>query len=174
MTEPVATVEVGRVSWEQRAIGELREAIGDRASVEPISGTKALNRVAPETWKLKVIQQFQFGDLRYQNDAVRVIIEVESGGGLTNLVKYWPMLGAEQSDRRFVLAHLFRVTSESDYIAHRRLWEYLIERMRRDLEGRGCRWGRDWEARIFTYGHASAPSGMSDAADYVAQHLRGE
>jgi hypothetical protein len=47
------------------------------------------------------------------------VIEVESGGGLTNLVKYWPMPGAELGDKRFVLADLFMISSESDYIAHR-------------------------------------------------------
>ena len=72
------------------------------------------------------MQQFQFGDLRYETATHRVVVEVESGGGLTNLVKYWPMLGAELSDRRFALAHLFKVSSESDYIAHRRLWDYLV------------------------------------------------
>ncbi len=132
----------------------------------------SLNRIAPESWELKVMQRFQYGDLRYQTDDTRVIVEVESGGGLTNLVKYWPMLAAELSDKRFVLAHLFMVSSESDYIAHRRLWEYVVGRMQDDLDHRGCRWEHDWHARMFTYGHASAATGMGDAADYIAEQLR--
>ena len=160
-----------RVSWEQAAIAELRELIGDRVLVEAISGMAAINRVAPTDWKLDVMQRFQFGDLRYEIGTTRLVVEVESGGGLTNLVKYWPMLGRELSDRRFVLTHVFKVGSKSDYIAHRRLWDYVLERMRSDLESRGCSWGSDWEAGIFTYGHSSAPHGIARAADYIAHQL---
>jgi hypothetical protein len=163
-----------RTSFEAQAIASLRDAIGDRVSVEPVSGMGGLNRVAPESWELKVMQRFQFGDLRYETNKVRVIVEVESGGGLTNLVKYWPMLGEELKDRRFVFAHLFMVSSEFDYIAHRRLWEYVVERMRGELDQRGCRWERDWHARMFTYGHASAPTGIDDAATYIANALSGD
>ena len=159
------------MSWEQLAITDLRAAIGGRTNVEPVSGMGALNRVSPAPWELKVMQQFQFGDLRYERKDVRVVVEVESGGGLTNLVKYWPMLGAELSDRRFVLAHLFKINSASDYVAHRRLWEFLVERMRTHLDTRGCRWGSDWTAEIFTYGHPSASAGIIQAADFVAHHI---
>lgn len=161
-----------RSSFEALAIASLREAIGDRVAVEPVSGMGGLNRVAPESWELKVMQRFQFGDLRYETAKTRVVVEVESGGGLTNLVKYWPMLGDELKDKRFVIAHLFMVSSEFDYIAHRKLWEYLVERMRRDLDHRGCKWDQDWHARMFTYGHASASTGMGDAATYIAEALR--
>ncbi len=166
---PIAS---GRFSHERAAIEQLRAAIGDRAAAEPSQGMGGLNRIAPNSWELKVMQRFQFGDLRYESDTVRVIVEVESGGGLTNLVKYWPMLGAELGDKRFVLAHLFKVSSESDYIAHQRLWEYLIDRMRRDLGARECKWDVDWHAEMFTYGHSSASTGMAEAADYVSEHLR--
>lgn len=161
-----------QLSLEARAIAELREAIGDRVSPEPAFGMGSLNRIAPESWELKLMQRFQYGDLRYESERTRLIVEVESGGGLTNLVKYWPMLGEELKDKRFVLAHLFMVSSEADYIAHRRLWEYVVERMRRDLDHRGCRWESDWHARMFTYGHASAATGMANAADYIAVQLR--
>jgi hypothetical protein len=99
------------------------------------------------------------------------VVEVESGGGLTNLVKYWPMLAHELSPKRFALAHLFMVSSEFDYIAHRKLWEYIVERMRNDLGARGCLWEVNWAAQVFTYGHASASTGMTDAADYIAQQV---
>ncbi len=42
-------------------------------------------------------QRFQFGDLRIVKADRVAIIEVESGGGMTNLVKHWPL--SEQSDR---------------------------------------------------------------------------
>lgn len=172
MTEPISPKGT-RTSFERLAIDKLRAALGDRVAAEPTSGMGGLNRIAPESWELKVMQRFQFGDLRYETDRTRVIVEAESGGGLTNLVKYWPMLGAELNDKRFVLAHLFMVSSESDYIAHRKLWEYVIERMRRDLDHRGCRWDHDWHAQMFTYGHDSAATGMDDAATYIAEALRG-
>lgn len=162
-----------RTSFEAQALAALRAAIGDRVTIEPSSGMSSLNRIAPESWELKVMQRFQFGDLRYETGRTRVILEAESGGGLTNLVKYWPMLGAELTDKRFVLAHLFMVSSESDYIAHRKLWDYVVDRMRRDLDHRGCRWDHDWHARMFTYGHVTAATGMDDAADYIAGALRG-
>ena len=165
-------IALARVSHERAAIEQLRSAIGDRVGAEPSSGMGGLNRIAPHAWELKVIQRFQFGDLRYESDTVRVIVEVESGGGLTNLVKYWPMLGAELGDKRFILAHLFMVSSEFDYIAHRRLWKYLVDRMRHDLDVRGCKWNVDWHAQMFTYGHSSAETGMAEAADYVAERLR--
>jgi hypothetical protein len=162
-----------RTLFEAQAIASLRDAIGDRVSAEPVSGMGGLNRIAPERWELKVLQRFQFGDLRYEASESRVVVEVESGGGLTNLVKYWPMLGEELKDKRFVLVHLFMVSSEFDYIAHRRLWEYVVERMRSDLDNRGCRWEQKWHARIFTYGHASAPAGIEEAATYIAEALSG-
>jgi hypothetical protein len=160
-----------RVSWERDAIDELRAALGSRVSIEPTHGMSGSNRVAPGDWRLKVLQQFQFGDLRYETDNTRIVVEVESGGGLTNLVKYWPMLGRELGDKRFVLTHLFRVVSESDYIAHRKLWDFLIERMREEGQVRGYSWPDDWEARLFTYGHASASTGMAAAADFIAKSL---
>jgi hypothetical protein len=160
-----------RVSWERGAIEELRVALGGRVTVAPAHGMSGSNRVAPADWRLKLLQRFQFGDLRYETDNTRVVVEVESGGGLTNLVKYWPMLGRELGDKRFVLAHLFRVVSESDYVAHRKLWDFLIERMRWDGQGRGYSWPDDWEARVFTYGHVSASTGIADAADFIAESL---
>lgn len=166
------TGAVARVSHEARAIAALREAIGDRVSVVPSQGMGGLNRIAPVSWELKLMQRFQHGDLRYQTDRTRVVIEVESGGGLTNLVKYWPMLGAELNDKRFVLAHLFMVSSESDYIAHRKLWEYVVERMRRDLDSRGCRWESHWHAKLFTYGHTSVATDMTEPATYIADWLK--
>jgi hypothetical protein len=39
--------------------------------------------------------------------------------------------------KRFVLAHIFRITSDGDYSAHRRLWLYLAERMREELQAWG-------------------------------------
>ena len=164
-------IQVARISWEQRAIAELRDAIGKRVQIAPLSGMGGMNRKAPAEWNLTPKQQFQFGDLRYENRSTRVVVEVESAGGLTNLVKYWPMIPADLSDKRFFLAHLFQLNSKADYIAHRRLWTFVVDQMRADLANRDFPWGDRWEAQMFTYGHATAATGMGQAADYVASKL---
>jgi hypothetical protein len=50
-----------------------------------------------------------------------------------------------------VLLHVFHLVSEEDYIAHRRLWSYTVERMREHLESRGVHWPDGWEAALLTY-----------------------
>jgi hypothetical protein len=123
----------------------------------------AANRFPLPAWNLVGSQQFQFGDLRLETSGATVVVEAESGGGVTNLAKYWPYLEA-RPPKRFVLTHLFQVLSANDYVSHIRLWEYLVERMRNDLERRvGLQWPNDWEARAFRYG----PS-LDATADVVA------
>jgi hypothetical protein len=68
-----------------------------------------------------------------------------------NLVKYWPLLASGAFVKRLVLIHLFRITSDGDFIAHRRLWQFLVERMREDLAGRSVPYPGAWGARLFTY-----------------------
>jgi hypothetical protein len=101
---------------------------------------------------------------------VRVVVEVESAGGLTNLVKYWPLMPALLAKKRFFLVHLFHLNSEADYIAHRKLWDFVVKVMQADLDKLGFDWGR-WEAQMYTYGHASALDGVAKAADYVVAKL---
>ena len=102
---------------------------------------------------------------RYEGSGVRVVIEVESAGGVGNLTKYWPLLAAGTlADKRFVLAHVYRLGSANDYVTHRNLWEYLRSKMCADLPE------IDWEARQFTYG-ASDPSGLERVAEYVRTAL---
>ena len=70
-----------------------------------------------------------------------MVVEVESGGGLTNLVKYWP-LAAERS-KPLLLVHVFALQSDGDYLSHRLLWEFLYSRMA----------GPGFHAWLFTYRH---------------------
>src|SRR5438445_8667634 len=81
------------------------------------------NKFAITEWSLPVLRHFQFGDLRIETPSRTVVIEVESGGGTGNLVKYWPMLAAGKPAKQFVLVHIFRISSEGDYGSHMRLWE---------------------------------------------------
>ncbi len=96
-------------------------------------------------------------------------VEFESAGGLTNLVKYWPLLARSPQPKQFVLAHVFRIASANDYIAHRRLWDFLVERMRDDLEEHGVPWGVGWEARAFTY--PADAIDVTELADFVRATL---
>lgn len=82
-------------------------------------------------------QHFEFGDLRIKVEHVTVVVEAESAGGITNLVKYWPLLAAGTLAKGFIPAHLFLIISLSDFIAHRRLWKSLLDRLRKHLERPG-------------------------------------
>lgn len=140
------------MSFERLAINRLRDSLSDLTELSFSQGMAITNRFAVDAWELPVLQHFQFGDLRIETPKVTVVIEVESAGGITNVVKYWPLLGAGVPRKRFVLIHLFRITTPGDYQAHRRLWEYVVERMREDLQRRGVRWPEHWEAHMQSYG----------------------
>lgn len=94
-------------------------------------GQGAKNQFDPD-FGLVGRQQFQFGDLRcdYLEDRI-VVVEVESGGGTTNLVKYWPQ--ARRLNRPLLLLHGFGQGSANDYLSHLRLWDFLWGKMREDL-----------------------------------------
>ncbi|WP_028844156.1 hypothetical protein [Thermodesulfovibrio thiophilus] len=81
---------------------------------------------------------FQFGDLRVDTPYYHVIIEVETAGGVTNLVKYWYCLESQKQiiSKPIVLLHIFKMSSESDYGSHLSLWDYLWDRMAKDLKNR--------------------------------------
>ena len=50
-----------------------------------------------------------------------------------------------------MIIHVFQIASAGDYLAHRRLWTFLVERMREDLDRGGIAYSTAWEARLFTY-----------------------
>jgi len=155
-----------RISHEALILSKLRAALADLPGVTYATGMGTMSRFPLQGWNLIGSQQFQFGDLRIETATTTIVIEAESGGGVTNLAKYWPFLEARPS-KRFVLAHLFQVLSANDYVSHLRLWQYLVERMRYDLESRvGVRWPDHWEARAFRYG----PS--LDATSEIAAYVR--
>lgn len=140
------------VSHEKLVLDSLAGALGSLPGVALHRGLGASNRFVVNGWQLEPRQAFQFGDLRLEAPDLDLVVETESGGGITNLAKYWPLLAAKRP-QRFVLVHLFQILSRSDYISHLALWDWLIERMREDLERRcGVLWPRDWEARRFVYG----------------------
>lgn len=155
-----------RISHEQIALSVLRTGLEGLAGVEVVSGQSGANRFGPTGWELTLGQQFQFGDLRVETEATTVVIEVESAGGVGNLAKYWPLLAMGDYAKRLVVIHVFQITSEGDYIAHRRLWEFLVERMRDDLERRGITYPDAWEAHMFTYRKGEGPR---EAAEFLRE-----
>jgi hypothetical protein len=161
---------VTRVSHERVAIESLKSRLEELPGVEVHEGFSAGNRIGIPGWELVSNQLFQFGDVRFEETSATVVVEFESAGGLTNLVKYWPLLAAGGLDKRFILAHVFRLESSNDYIVHRRLWEFTVERMREDLERRGVQWTNHWEAKSFTY--PAKEINTDELASFVANALR--
>jgi hypothetical protein len=79
---------------------------------------------------------FQFGDFRVDISSKHIVMEVESGGGVTNLVKYWYCADQNLIQKPMVLLHLFQINSINDYASHVTLWSFINQRMVSDLTGR--------------------------------------
>jgi hypothetical protein len=82
---------------------------------------------------------------------------------VTNLAKYWPLFRGGLRDKRFVLIHLFYVSSAGDYVAHRKLWQFIVDEMREDRT-----LGQDWDAELWTYG----PGAPDDPFPQLAVRIR--
>ena len=96
---------------------------------------------------------FQFGDLRVNTLTHHVVIEIESAGGVTNLVKYWYCLALNppptQISLPIILIHVFQQTGPHSYEAHLNLWEFLWSEMQKALDDKKIR------ASKFTYHEVS-------------------
>lgn len=145
------------MSHERAAVESLRRALEGVGGIDVFSGQDGRNRFGVSGWEQTLNQQFQFGDLRVETPTTTVVVEVESAGTVTNLVKYWPLLATGEIEKRFVFIHVFQLGSVGDYIAHRRFWGFLVERMREDLEGRGIAYPELWEAYLITYPRGQEP-----------------
>lgn len=121
-----------RANLEQEILSKFIK-VAKKHRYVPISGQGNSNRI-----RLAGNIYFQFGDLRVETESRQVAIEVETAGGVTNLVKYWYCLSEAQEQIRkpIVLLHIFRTHSENDYGSHLLLWDYLYDRMTRHL--RNC------------------------------------
>lgn len=76
---------------------------------------------------------FQFGDLRVELPGHTVVVEVESAGGVTNLMKYWECIESKRTEKPIKLLHVYLQKSENDYEAHLLLWRFLSAKMRESL-----------------------------------------
>jgi hypothetical protein len=91
-----------------------------RAGLATSFGQGAANRIAMtnETY-------FQYGDLRVELHDSVVVVEAEGAGGVTNLVKYWPLIENGRIQKKLLLFHLFCTQTPTDYASHRELWNFL-------------------------------------------------
>jgi hypothetical protein len=139
-----------RVSYEAELLKALRGSIAD-LHVVGVGGQSAGNRFCVPGWDLLPSQQFQYGDFRIELPTTTVIVETESAGGVGNLVKYWPLLRSGTLPKRLVILHVYMLTSDGDYAAHRKLWSFLVERMAEDLAANGIGRPEKWDAHLITY-----------------------
>jgi hypothetical protein len=143
------------VSHEAELLKALQASIAD-LGVAGVRGQGADNKFAVNGWELSPLQQFQYGDLRIELAATTLIVETESARGVTNLVKYWPLLRSGTLAKRLVILHVYMLGSSADYIAHRKLWSFLVDRMTKDLAAIGIGRPERWDAQLITY-HKGGP-----------------
>jgi hypothetical protein len=139
-----------RVSHEGELLKALQTAIAD-LGVASVRGQGIANKFAVNGWELSPLQQFQYGDLRIELAATTLIVEAESAGGITNLVKYWPLLRSGALAKRLLILRVYMLGSNADYIAHRKLWSFLVDRMTEDLAANGIDRPERWDAQLITY-----------------------
>jgi hypothetical protein len=90
-----------------------------------------------------------------------LLVEAESAGGVGNLVKYWPLLRSGTLAKRLVVLHVYMLASDADYIAHRKLWSFLVGRMTEDLAANGIGRPEKWDAQLLTYRKGDSLDGIT-------------
>lgn len=130
--------EKKRQDLEKLALVKFKE-VAYRYSPVVYDGQGADNRVAQPGRSY-----FQFGDLRVDTPQRHIVVEVESAGGATNLVKYWYCLEEGHIAKPMHLLHIFAQASENDYIRHLHLWDALSTKMSKAL-------GNIFTAKRYTY-----------------------
>ena len=150
VAEPPHQYGQKHVSHEAELLKALQASIAD-LGVAGVCGQGADNKFAVDGWELSPLQQFQYGDLRIELADTTLIVEAESAGGITNLVKYWPLLRSGTLAKRLVILHVYMLGSSADYIAHRKLWSFLVDRMAEDLAVNGIGRPEKWDAQLITY-----------------------
>lgn len=147
-----------RISYERQALTSLLEVVRD-AGETPFSGQGSNN-----TLRLSDHSAIQFGDLRIELAACTIVVELESGGGVTNLVKYWHAFAQGKLEKPIVLLHIFRRTSMHDYQSHLDIWDFCNQQMQAALPGR-------FAGQRFTY-HLVGDDGFQELCTALWQALR--
>jgi hypothetical protein len=125
---------IKRNNWEQEALIAF-ENVSVKHSYKSFRGQGRDNQIF-----LEGRSNYQFGDLRVDTMTHHVVVEIESAGGVTNLVKYWYCLTdkdlSTQISKHIILIHLFRQKSPHDYESHLKLWNFLWNEMQQVLSDR--------------------------------------
>ena len=117
------------MNYEEEALKKFVK-IATKYGYEVMKGQGSSNRICSNG---KVY--FQFGDLRVETKDYTLVIEAESAGGVTNLVKYWYALKNCREDikKPLILFHIYHQNSPGDYKSHLDLWDFLWEVMKKDV-----------------------------------------
>jgi predicted RNase H-like nuclease len=176
VTRPaIRTPKPRRASPESTAIARLLEELGPLPGVTVTRGAGADNVLDDGDDGPPGVGRPQFGDLRLEAERVRVVVEVEAAGGVTNIAKYWPLLRDGLDDKRFVLVHLFHAASPGDYASHRRTWRFLADRIAEDMADRGRGRGTPFgvETELVVIGPAVADDPFPAVAERIREALLG-
>src|SRR5258708_2325863 len=111
----MAEAEKDRRDLEKQALARFIEVTSSYTN-NFNTGQSDNNRIAKQGKKNQ--SYFQFGDLRVNAPNRYIIVEVESAGGATNLVKYWYCLANGIIDKPIYLLHIFAQASDEDYLSH--------------------------------------------------------
>jgi len=142
-----------RRNLEAEALAQFADAAHEKG-LEVFAGQSKKNRLS-----LGGNNYFQFGDLRVETDARTVVVEAESAGGVTNLVKYWYWIRIHGLGKPLSLIHVFQQNSDQDYVAHLEVWDFLAHRIDNDL-------GASFSAHRYCY------RGVGDLAPALAEFRR--
>lgn len=114
---------------------EIFKNLVNKYNYNYFSGQKTENIIP-----IKGLVNYQFGDFRVETKKYHLILELESGGGVTNLTKYWYFLKDRQIikkgiiNKKIILFHIYRQVSANDYLSHLLLWDFLWEKMESEIQ----------------------------------------
>jgi hypothetical protein len=121
--------------------------IAERNGLPLHVGQTKENRIA-----LKNGGQLEYGDLRVSMAGKEIIVEVETAGGLTNLMKYMYCLKHGDIDGPIFLLHLYSQNSSGDHKAHVTMWKFFRTLIRAELKDR-------FDARLFRFDYGAPGTG---------------
>ena len=120
-----------RQNYEKEIVDNLVAGMEGAGSKEKTyKGNASDNRFCPKDWGLTGKMRFQYGDFRVEMADRTLVVEIETAGNVSNLVKFWPLLTSDSLAKPLLLIHVFWTGSKSDYQSHILLWRFVRERMR--------------------------------------------
>ncbi len=118
-------------AYENAAL-EVFQNIVKKHGLRAISGQTVNNRLTVSNHIY-----FQFGDLRVTTKTKHIVIEIDVGGGISNLVKYWYALNYLANPQLpITLLHLFFTSTKHEYESHFAMWDFFKDKMEVDFPGR--------------------------------------